>query len=207
MINACAIPQNSDTYNTSRYVSSICYSISLLNARGLHRKYFDLREKEREREGGGREERTRKCLFVARNNIVLVIHEYIRVVVMRMFLLYTDGGGGGGGVCVSPFTPAPGKRMIRRVPPFWNAINKNSPDNVFESRTRVRFYFKANGNDPFFIRRRISSRDCIIARGEGKKNVCANIFRWSCLASLFIRVWFACLAFSRLCLPCLPRWI
>lgn len=91
--------------NTLRYVLSIYYSISLLYARGLHRKHFCCareREKEKERKTRIREgrEHTRKCIFVARNNIVLVIHD----------------AGASAVPCECPFygsvIPRPGKRMI-----------------------------------------------------------------------------------------------
>jgi len=119
--------------DASRYVSSICYPISLLNARGLHRKHF--------RSAGEREERTRECIFVARNNIVLVIHD---ASVSAMSLLSRWGG---------PRRPPGSERMISA--PFWNAINKNSPDNVFESRAYV-FISKPTATIPFYSPRRIS---------------------------------------------------
>lgn len=119
--------------DASRYVSSICYPISLLNARGLHRKHF--------RSAGEREERTRECIFVARNNIVLVIHN---ASVSAMSLLSRWGG---------PRRPPGSERMISA--PFWNAINKNSPDNVFESRAYV-FISKPTATIPFYSPRRIS---------------------------------------------------
>lgn len=78
------------------------------------------------------------------------------------------------------------------MPPFWNAINKNSPDNVFESRAYV-FISKPTATIPFlFPASRVSWLGLYNRAGE---KMYAQIYFDGC-AFAFIRVWW---------LPAMPR--